>query len=364
MIDQTDSEYINILRGATVLRVVLVHLGLGWFYPPYSYYIGIFLPVLFFVSGAVSFQIFKKRSMGDYVSRRMIGLWIPFWCFFIPMAFYFSYDKISFDIYSMISWLILWPDFSLFPFAMKQIWFINVLLLMVFLSLLLFPLLQRKPLVAFYCLISIFLLSLVTNNSTVSSFFHGFSFIRELNLSGQFFQTFVLCQFFLFGAMYYEYKDRFKKLYLGVFALMTAVLGFYISCLNNECSNVRLTLALRSPEFILLTYFAISLLLIFRDQLLTFLNVFSIVKKLLLYSSKNSYGIFIIHIPVLFLIEEVFDMKDLGDDLLMALLRMFLVVVATLAISAPFTYVTKGLIDKTVYMWRQFTSRNEAGSSL
>lgn len=58
-----------------MLRVLLVHLGLGWFWPPYSTYIGIFFPLLFFASGAVSYNSFlNASSLSAYSYKKSAAL--------------------------------------------------------------------------------------------------------------------------------------------------------------------------------------------------------------------------------------------------------------------------------------------------
>ena len=144
MLQSNDSAYLNLLRGASVIRVMLVHLGLSWFYPPWSYYIGIFLPILFFVSGAVSFQNYLNKPFGVFLFKRIIGLWIPFFLLTIPVVLIFSSRNLSVDTVSLTRWLLLWPPQSLFPFPIGQIWFINVLLLMVVISALIFPIISNQ----------------------------------------------------------------------------------------------------------------------------------------------------------------------------------------------------------------------------
>jgi len=78
-ISSSDQHYINIMRGISILRVVLVHLGLSWFYPPYSQYVSIFLPVLFFVSGAVSYYSFlRSKAVVVYLIKRLSLILVPF----------------------------------------------------------------------------------------------------------------------------------------------------------------------------------------------------------------------------------------------------------------------------------------------
>ena len=81
-ISPQNQHYINVMRGISIIRVVLAHLGLSWFFSPYSQYIGILFPVLFFVSGAVSFYSFSRASgIIEYLIKRLVLVLTPFYLF-------------------------------------------------------------------------------------------------------------------------------------------------------------------------------------------------------------------------------------------------------------------------------------------
>ena len=146
MINNIDREFINILRGASVLRVVLVHLGLGWFFLPYSSYIGIFFPTLFFVSGAVSYNSFQSStSKGLYLFKRCRGIMLPFFIFMLPVAIIFAPQKFSWSYDVISSWLLLKPSNGFFPFPIGQIWFITCLLVIACITFPLFIIDKKFP---------------------------------------------------------------------------------------------------------------------------------------------------------------------------------------------------------------------------
>ena len=156
-----DAHYVNIMRGLSILRVVLVHLGLSWFYPPYSQYVGIFLPVLFFVSGAVSYYSFlRSRSIGEYLIKRLVLVIVPFYVFaalvLLITAVFYS-DKFP-DAQGLLNWLFVWPEFQNIFFPLSQVWFINCLIAMILLSAPIFFFARRRPWIL--CLAVVFSLAL------------------------------------------------------------------------------------------------------------------------------------------------------------------------------------------------------------
>lgn len=74
-----DRDYLDLVRGISITRVVLVHLGLSWFFSPYSDFIHAFMPLLFFVSGAVSYNSYlRSNSLSVYLFKRLSSIYIPY----------------------------------------------------------------------------------------------------------------------------------------------------------------------------------------------------------------------------------------------------------------------------------------------
>ena len=347
MFEQRDSEYINLLRGGSVLRVVLAHLGLSWFLPPYSWYISIFLPVLFFVSGAVSFQNYIRKPFGVYLFKRVTGLWIPFFLLTVPAALIFSVRQLNADPASLVSWLLLWPPQSLFPFKLTQIWFINVLLLMVICSVVIFPILRRSSTVLFAVgLFGYFLLTLIFDRAAVVSLFRALPLLGELRLTGQLHQTFVLAQFYFLGAFYYKTPRWTSRPLLIGLCLITLLPGLYLSFQTSSYEE----LENRNACYILLAHAAIFTLLLGRDALMSFINRIRPLEVLLLFANRNSYGLFLLHSIVLVVIEHSLNMEDLSGNILMALVRLLLVLVITMLLSIPFTILSRSITTRVTKM--------------
>ncbi len=79
-IGREQRDFIDCLRGLSILRVVLGHLGLFWLLRPYSEFLHALLPLLFFVSGAVSFGSFlRSDNSGRFLLRRLVLIISPYY---------------------------------------------------------------------------------------------------------------------------------------------------------------------------------------------------------------------------------------------------------------------------------------------
>lgn len=341
---QNDTRlFIDYMRGASVLRVVLVHLGLGWFFLPYSQYVGILFPILFFVSGAVSFNSFiKADSKSLYLAKRVSGITIPFLLFMMPVALLYSNSSFSIDIPSIINWLILTPNSSLFPFPIGQIWFIHCLLLMAIVT---FPMfyLAVKMQRAFMGLIMCFVIISLTLPYQI--FMNNIWINNEL-LSGYLvYETLMLIAYYLAGSIYVLNQKLFesrRSLYSGVVIL---AVGLTIDILNRyfslyEFSEVRPNTYLSQSLGVLLIIVAL------KPKILRLLETLKPIRTLFLYCNTHAYSLFILHIPILALVEYTFGWHDLGQQPLLALLRLILVVVTSLVLSVPFTYTHKSVMRR------------------
>ncbi|MBU0701367.1 acyltransferase family protein [bacterium] len=89
-LQQQDSEFLAVLRSLSIFVIVFGHVGGFWFYPPWTGFLHVFVPIFFFISGAVSYNGFlKSPSIVQYLSKRIIGLLIPYYFICIVALFVF-----------------------------------------------------------------------------------------------------------------------------------------------------------------------------------------------------------------------------------------------------------------------------------
>lgn len=333
-----DAHYVNIMRGLSILRVVLVHLGLSWFYPPYSQYVGIFLPVLFFVSGAVSYYSFlRSRSIGEYLIKRLVLVIVPFYVFsalvLLITAVFYS-DKFP-DAQGLLNWLFVWPEFQNIFFPLNQVWFINCLIAMILLSAPIFFFARRRPWIL--CLAVVFSLALSFLNVPFSLYesVSQFPLLVKVRWGHQAWQTLIFLGIYIYGALHYQYfsgrSAQRHALAAGAFLLLAFVSYLYVELgfeLKEHTKH-------KSLYYLFLSFFAIYVLLAFQRPLSIFLARLRPLESLLLYTNRYAYSVYLLHTLVLFCVEEWLDLTDLGDQPALALVRMFLVLIITLIIAKP-----------------------------
>ena len=331
-------HYIDIMRGLSILRVMLVHLGLSWFYPPYSQYIGIFLPVLFFVSGAVSYYSFTRaRTTAEYLLKRVVLIIVPFYVF---AAFVFFITAIIYpeklpELSSLPSWLVVWPNFGRIFFPLNQIWYINSLIFIIFLSAPIFAISKSKK----WVLWAVFLCSL--GLSIANTFYPAYEtitnieFLKDLRWGHQFWQSLMFLSIFIYGGIHYRYFSNIHEKNYGFIAIAFLLLAVSIFIAFDFEFDLAEHSKTRSIYYILLSFFAICTLLSLRRPILFILRKIPKAEALILYTNRYAYSVFLLHTLVLFSVEKIFKLENLSDQIELALLRMLMVVVITLILAKP-----------------------------
>lgn len=342
-----DRDYLNFLRGASILRVMLAHLGLSWFYPPYSQYIGIFLPIFFFVSGAVYYNSIANNRKRSYAFlNRYIVLTLPFFIFTLPYIFNESLLT-GFDVITVISFLLAWPDLSIYPFNMKQLWFINALIIMFFASHYLFKASkQRGRFILLAYVISLFYIA-YSDGKNLPHFYAQFDWIRALNMPNQLHQILSLFNFYLAGALYYIYKPVAQNINRIILIPIAILCGFMYLGLDDGIQMKRFLFE-RNLYFTAFSYWALSLTLFLQPYLKALVyqrQVFSFFNLL----SQNSYSLFLIHTAILFAVEHLFSLHTLTDSPLLAILRLVIVIALSCFLAPYFTALCNQAVNSAKF---------------
>lgn len=351
-INAENRDFIDLVRGASIFRVVLAHLGLLWFLPPYSQYIGAFLCVLFFISGAVGFQSFlNSESSLRYLSRRLVLTVVPFYVF-AALVFLLSFFWGGWNEFGFLRWFLLWPDQSKVFFPIGQIWFINALVVMIILSFPIF-LLSRKSVVPLL-VASFFSLALV-----FSDFFfpvkeglinHGF--FQKINWSWQAWATFGLISFYLLGAAYFCKWGEISRIWAFGISLVSFFLAAVFVIIFEYTVYFSEHVVERNLVYVSVSMGAVFLLIGLRP-FVVWMGQFRFLRWFLLFFNRYAYMIFLSHTLVLFFVEEALGWQDLSGDYVKALARMFMVIVITMMVSKPLGDLSRalahwisGMIDK------------------
>lgn len=351
-----DAIYIDRLRGASILRVVLGHLGLGWIFLPYSSYIGIFLPVLFFCSGYISYHIFlkKDKSTISYLVRRMLSILLPFYILYIFSIFVQAAwlgSLGNFSLSHILRALIVAPNYDEMPYPLGQIWFLRVLIFCVLLSPFIYLCAKRCSAI-FYLPIAI---------SIVLSFIQTFHQIhREFSFLGHnFFQSIVYGSYFFMGSIIYRIDWRSHQYKFIFFMALCVAIAFSFLFLQN--GSTRLSDHAYAPDtfYYLLGVFGIFFVLAFSRQIEFLITRIPGLDWLLKFCSKHSYGIYLNHSFFIVFFEYTLGLKNVIGNLWLAAVKVILVVSCSLLFAIPLTTISNYLIRRLRRIMNLAESGNE-----
>lgn len=342
MIPDDERLFIDRLRGLSIIRVVLVHLGLSWFYPPYSQFVHNLLPILFFVSGAVShFSYLRSRKAGHYLVRRFLSMAGPFYVIYLFSLAIYWIVKPQFpdlDLRAMVRWLTLVPSDSDTPFPMGQIWFIHAMVIIVFISFPFFVLSRNSVIPLVFCVIG----SISVASAHQIYDINGYFYIFGHNL----YQGVVNLGFFAFGALYYRKSHWFSFSVLSILALG----AFIFSMLNVFLFDVVINMASHSyapnTYYLSSSFLAIFLVIMAKPIINYFLNYLSVFDEFVLFFSRHAYSIFIIHSFSVYWLEFQFDLVNVAENLYFAIIKVILVFVISSVLAIPATWLSKKFTNK------------------
>lgn len=338
-----DSTYINRLRGASILRVVLGHLGLGWVFLPYSSYIGMFLPILFFCSGFIFIYLFSRAAtIKEYLFKRILGVVIPFYLvyfFSLASSAIINSGLSSFTLYDFFQILIIAPDISDMPYPLGQIWYLRVLLFCTLISPILFLVAKNNK----YWLLLPMVIAVIFASIQTNYKFHRLFYFFGHNL----YQEILYGAYFFIGSFIYCIPWRDKKspiIFAALACLLISVSAFYFWDLDINLGNHAF-----APN---LLYFplgmaGILLVLLFVEQIEWLLNRLPYLSKILDFCSTHSYGIYLNHSFFIIFYENVFNLKGVIDKPLLAFIKIILVLASSMLFAIPITSASKYLIMKT-----------------
>ena len=334
-ISDKDRNYVDLMRGISITRVVLVHLGLSWFYPPYSQFINVFLPVLFFVSGGVTFFSFKRATnISTFLSNRLISIFVPY-LLIIGISFLtlwlYQLSVPSFNLSSIVSWITFNPTAvrDTMPYPLGQVWFLHALVLIIITAPITFTLAIKNP---FWLLVPVLI------SITLGLVQHFFDIGRNMFLlSHNLYQPLVNMGFFMLGAFFYTYKHWFttrKNLLFMVFFLCMGVLSGIL-----QPQDMLMSKHTYAPDFyyLMCSFSAIFLFLTMQDPITWICEKIKPLKIFFLFISKHSYCVFLLHSLVLIKIHTWFELDNVIEDPKKAFIKIVLVLFFTCVLAYPFS---------------------------
>lgn len=357
-LQKRDSEFLKILRSISILGIVLSHLG-GWLFPPWTELLLVFVPVFFFISGAVSYNMFlKSKSVTEYLLKRMIGLLVPYYCICILALCVFVIQHIELPVFvlgNLMKWITIVPENAIMPFPLGQVWFLHTLIIISLLSPLIFWLYKRSFIVFTIFLCFSLAVSAIQLRYNIGLFFviYGHNLFKPL----------VLVSFFCFGFMVI---DR------PILRDNTASLAIIISCLIFSVALVRvLTL---NPDYVKHTYYpdlyfvtgsigAIWLFLFLQPYILKFYKLLPpIFYDVSDYIFRHTFAIFLLHTFAILLVEDKIGLvHPQQKSISYAITKLTLVMLITLSLSPIFTKVTS-FVSRQILMLIELSKNRITGS--
>jgi peptidoglycan/LPS O-acetylase OafA/YrhL len=339
--DKKNSKFINYLRGASILRVVLVHLGLSWIFLPYSSYVGIFLPVLFFCSGYVFLSLYRKSILATkYLYARLLGILIPFYLVYgvaVLISVLIGANEIP-AFPEILKILIIAPSDEYMPYPLGQIWYLRVLLFCTLLSVFIFYAAQKNSL---FLLLPAFVAAVLSVIQSYEPIAKSLSFVGH-----NFYQSILYGAYFFIGSYFLTFdwrKYRKTIFFISAANLGVAVLFFIYGSL----SSANLSAYAYAPNlfFFCLGVLGILICLLLVEQIEWILEKVSIVRAVLLYCSQHSYGIYLIHSFLIVFSEFYFGWVSISASPLIALSKIAFVVFGSMVLAYPITYLSKFIIN-------------------
>lgn len=332
-----DSELIDRLRGASILRVVLGHLGLSWIFLPYSSYVGIFLPVLFFCSGYLFIHLFfKSKSTWSFFAKRILGIVLPFYViysFALAIEAIYTSSVSSFTFQHLLRVLLVAPEPSETPYPLGQIWYLRVLLFCTLICPVFFLLTKHSR---YTLLLPVIIGFALSATQTVIKVHSSFYFLGH-NL----FQEVVYGSFFFFGSFIFftNWRNHFNVILVGT------ACSLFFAAFTHQWTNGSYVLGdhAYAPNIFYFTLglTGILLALLLSPTLEWLCSTSKLVDKLLEYCGKHSYGIYLNHSFFIIFTEHYFGLKSVMDQPELAALKIILVVSASLAAAYPITFVSR-----------------------
>jgi hypothetical protein len=341
-----DKSYINHIRGALILRVVLMHLGLSWFYLPYSSYFAIFFPALFCVSGIVSYYSYRRAmSLNNYVLRRLSRIVITFYVISgLAYVFALALNPQVISIREVVNWLLINPATSDQPYPMGQIWFLRALVILTIFVLPFFYFSRKNIHVLLIPVVISIVLSLVQQFVDIGKYFSIIIFgLNKINL----YQPLVNMGYFCFGGWACYSGVLHRPMYMFSMALFAGI----CSILMFSFQHFSLNLADHSynQDFFYLTlgYLGIGFIFGFRGQISFVLTKINVLGVGLAFFSTHAFSIFLIHSLYIFIAEQFLGLKGMTNvqDIL---IKIAFVLAASCISAVPLSYVSKRITNRAL----------------
>ena len=299
---QKDRDFLSYLKGLSIFVIVFGHVGGFWVFRPYSEFLHVFIPIFFFISGAVSFLSFNRTSgVKEYYLKRFSRLLIPYCllCILCLVVFLIINRRFPlFDIVNILKWIQIRPTSDMTPFSIGQVWFLHTLFFVTLLS----------PI-----------------------YFFGNNLYKPI----------VHSSFYIFGIICFGTKRIRNLKFLipfFIFCLVSSVCLVYLFNLNIDYG-----FHIFAPDiyYVLGSFAAIVAMLIFYEYFVKLIQYNVVIDKIFTFFHKNTFSIFLLHTFSIYLAEEIVGLANPSEKTITyGMIKLVVVLAITSILAIPFTQLS------------------------
>lgn len=342
ILSQEDSQFLSYLRSISILIIVLGHIGLFWVYKPYSEFLHVFIPIFFFISGAVSYGSYcRSENSSEYYKKRCIALLIPYYLlvflqFLVSVWVNEGVGNLSFS--DFIRWIFIIPNNAIMPFSIGHVWFLHTLFVLILVSPICFYLFRLNEKYLLFLIFFALIISFAQMLVDVSS--------KMLLFHNNLFKPVVHSCFFLFGVAVFHanYCTRNKDLMW----LLLGSIGISVALVNYLSINIDYDFHTYAPDlyYVSGSFAAIAVMLLSKQLLIKLVQIFRL-KNFFSFLHIHTYSIYLVHVPVLALWFYFFALDESAEKTLnYGLSKMVFVVIGTFLCAVPFSYLSSLAVGK------------------
>jgi len=339
-LSDSDRRFLAYLRGLAILVIVFGHVGGFWFYEPYTEFLHVFVPVFFFLSGAVSYYSYRRsNSVVEYLKKRVLRLLVPYYLVCtLSVAAYVAENATlpGFTVGNLLMELTIRPDRGLQGFPLGGVWFLHTLIVLSIASPVLFWLYDRAPKLLMCALCTPIGLSTVQLFGDVHHLFD----LAENNL----YKPIVHSTFYVLGYVYFS-SDALRKKWV----LAASVAGGILLSLGLVAAldlRVDYTYHAFSPDlyYVSGSLAAIAALLLLQTAILNACGRLPPAGRILDFMHRYTFPIYLLHPCAIYLTERLLGLvHPTGAFVGYGIAKFAIVLASTCVMAIPFGYLSDRL---------------------
>jgi len=345
-LERRDSEYLLVLRALSIFVIVFGHVGGFWFFPPWSEFLQVFVPIFFFISGAVSYNSFiRSKSTIQYLKKRIFGILVPYYCICIfSLLVYLIVNRSlpAVSVVNIMKWLTITPDASVMVFPLGQVWFLHTLLIICLVSPLFFDLYKKRSVLLLLFILFAIIVSSLQVTYKISPYF--------VILGSNLFKPIVHSLFFCLGFIMFD-SQRIRSHYFSIAAVISSsVLSYFL--VTKLALNPDYEFHAYAPDiyYVAGSLCAIWLCILAQPFLMKIYDKFKLIQSPVQFFFRHTFAIYLLHSFAIYFVEKNFDLvHPQQKTIAYGIIKLITVFTLTLAISPTFTKLSSLIYQKLLF---------------